>query len=117
MVIDYSDIGKRIRKERVRQGISQAKLAEISGLSTTNMSHIECANTKLSLPTLLSVANALGITPDQILCGTVRAIPQMLRNDFAELFADCGPGELKALYAICEAGKAAIRTHIRKEDT
>ncbi len=57
MHIDYVSVGKRIRELRIKQGLTQNKLAEKSGIEPSNISHIERAATKLSLPTLVSIAN------------------------------------------------------------
>lgn len=59
MEINYKDIGIRIKQERFNQNITQEKLAEISGISVTHMSNIENTNTKLSLPVLVNIANAI----------------------------------------------------------
>ena len=48
--MDYFEIGQKIRKYRKEKGLSQEQLAEKVNISVTHMSHIETANTKLSLP-------------------------------------------------------------------
>lgn len=57
--MDYYEIGQRIRKIRKAHGLSQESLAERVGISNTHMSHIETGNTKLSLPVLVALADAL----------------------------------------------------------
>lgn len=58
MEINYKDIGVLVKQERINKNITQEKLAELSGVSVTHMSNIENANTKLSLPVLINIANA-----------------------------------------------------------
>ena len=65
--MDYYVIGQRIRKTRKAHGLSQEQLAELVGISTTHMSHIETGNTKLSLPVLVSLAEALEVSTDELL--------------------------------------------------
>ena len=65
--MDYFEIGQRIRRIRKAKGISQETLAESAGISTTHMSHIETANTKLSLPVFVAIAETLGIPTDMLL--------------------------------------------------
>ena len=65
--MDYYAIGQRIRKTRKAHGLSQEQLAELIGISTTHMSHIETGNTKLSLPVLVSLAEALEVRTDELL--------------------------------------------------
>ena len=54
-MIDYYEIGQRVRKFRKAYGLSQEELAEKIGISTTHMSHIETGNTKLSLQVLVDL--------------------------------------------------------------
>lgn len=68
MQIDYVSIGNRIKQERESQGITQEKLAELCGLSIPHMSNVERAHTKVSLPALIRIANALGCTLDTLVC-------------------------------------------------
>lgn len=58
--MDYTAIGKRIRAQRLKLNLSQEELAEMAGISTVHMSHIETANTKLSLPVLVDLACEIG---------------------------------------------------------
>ncbi len=65
--LDYAAIGKRIRKYRWEQNISQETLADLIGVSTTHMSHIETGATKLSLSVFVKIACALNIPTDLLL--------------------------------------------------
>ena len=69
--IDYVAMGKRIREKRTLLGITQQKLSELSGVEPSNISHIERGATKLSLPTLIKIANALGTSVDELLCDNI----------------------------------------------
>ena len=66
-------IGVRVRRYRKEKGLTQQTLAELSNQEPSNISHIERGATKLSLPTLVSIANALGVTADQLLCDSIAA--------------------------------------------
>lgn len=73
--MDYYAIGQRIRNKRKLSMLSQEELAEKIGISTTHMSHIETANTKLSLQVLVNIAEALQVSTDELLfekSGTVK---------------------------------------------
>ena len=65
--MDYYKIGQRIRKYRKAHRLSQEQLAEKVGISVTHMSHIETGNTKLSLPVLVDLAEALTVQADDLL--------------------------------------------------
>lgn len=72
MVVDYHAIGRRVKAARLKCGITQEVLAERTGLSLPHISNIETGNTKLSLPAMIHVANALSVSVDTLLCDNVK---------------------------------------------
>ena len=108
MELNYVDIGKRIRTIRKNLGISQEQLAEMTNLSVVHISHIETANTKLSLPALVAVANALSVTADVLLCGN-------LDTAVTEAVRDCSGKELRIISESVIALKQALRKWETKE--
>ena len=66
-IIDYTKIGERVRDARLKKGLSQEKLAELTDMSSSHISHIENASSKIGLPAIVRVANALDVTVDSIL--------------------------------------------------
>ena len=111
MEIDYELIGKRIREERISQNISQQTLAEISNISPTNISHIERGATKLSLPTLVSIANALAVSADFLLCDSLVEADKIYIDEINELLLDCNPNELKIIIDIMKSVKITLRRY------
>ena len=93
MEINYIDIGRRVKARRLELGISQEKLAEITDFSISHMSAIETGKTKLGLPAIISIANALSVTVDELLCGSMMQGKAVMQNEFAELLAQCSPAE------------------------
>lgn len=71
--MDYRSIGKRIKLERNRAELTQAELAEKSNITTAFIGQIERGETKLSLETLVNIANVLDISIDYILRESVTA--------------------------------------------
>ena len=57
--LNYVQIGLRIREARNAKGWPQAELAFRAGLNSAYVSHIETGKTKLALPTIVKIANAL----------------------------------------------------------
>ena len=49
---DYKTIGINIKIKRIRQGISQAKLAKLLGVSAAHLCNIENGKVKISLKTV-----------------------------------------------------------------
>lgn len=64
---NYIEIGRNIHMYRQLRGLKQRELAELIHVSDQHISHIETAHTKLSLVTLISIANALHIDCNTLL--------------------------------------------------
>ena len=71
MDLDYREIGRNIRYYRLKKGMNQRELAERVHVSDQHISHIENAHTKLGLPTLVAIANALEIDCNSLLGATL----------------------------------------------
>lgn len=65
MTIKINDIDKKvgmnIRIERIRRGISQESLADLSGIARSTMGIVERGEQSPSIQTLAKIANALNI--------------------------------------------------------
>ena len=109
MELDYQAIGVRIRRLRKERGLTQQTLAEMSGQEASNISHIERGATKLSLPTLVSVANALEVTVDQILCDSLPASRSVFETEAAHILSDCSHLELKIITETIRTLKENLR--------
>lgn len=101
--IDYNAIGRRIRYYRKEMNITQQVLAERSFQEPSNISHIERGATKLGLPTIIYIANALDVTVDQLLCDSLKKSEGIYQNELLDLLSDCSQAELRI---ICETSKA-----------
>lgn len=108
---NYVSIGNRIKNIRIRQGISQEQLAEMCGLSKTHMSHLETGSTKGSMPAFLTVANALHVTLNDLLCDSIDVETASYHREIAALTADCSPLEIRVLADMICAAKEILRNH------
>jgi transcriptional regulator with XRE-family HTH domain len=107
--VDYVKIGRRIRETRVKKGWQQSELAHRANLTASHMSHIETAQTKLALPTLVKIANALSVSVDDLLCDNLEQVKPVYDHKIAEELADCDAAELQAFLEIIQAAKKVIR--------
>lgn len=73
--MDYVDLGKRVRKQRQLIGLTQQELAERIGVSTSFVGHVERGTRKASLETLVALSNALGVSVDYLLAGSLQSDP------------------------------------------
>lgn len=89
MEIDYSAIGIRIRRKRKDMGLTQQKLAELAQLEPSNISHIERGATKLGLPTIVSIANVLGCSVDELLCDSLATPLHAYEKEASDILAGC----------------------------
>ena len=69
--MDYILLGQRIRAARLAAGMSQEQLAETVGLTSQHISHTEVASTKISLPSLVKIANALNTSIDKMIFDSI----------------------------------------------
>lgn len=95
MELDYKAIGKRIRIARIRSGITQEKLSETIDLSPTHMSNIETGTTKVSLTTIVNIANALAVTVDDLLCDNVIHARVPFEKDIQCFLETCDDYEIR----------------------
>ena len=109
MGIDYISIGNRIKEIRMAKGWTQAKLAEESGIEPSNISHIERAATKLSLPTLVNIANALEVTLDELVYDNLDKSSHVSVKLIDDLLSDCSAEELKAIAEVIKTTKSVLR--------
>ena len=106
-LLDYQAIGRRIREARKKKGLTQEKLAETVDLSPPHMSHIESGKTKLSLASLILLANALDTTVDCLLHDNVTVTLNSFDRDFKDLLDDCTSKERHLIYNVaCEIKNA-----------
>ena len=106
--MDYYKIGQRVRAFRRAQDLSQEALAERVGISVTHMSHIETGNTKLSLPVLLRLAQALEVGTDDLL-REAPAGPGSALGELEEVLSGCGPEESRIILEVARATRNALR--------
>jgi transcriptional regulator with XRE-family HTH domain len=64
-------IGRNLRKERDRVGMTQARLAELAGLHRTAIGLLEKGERTPRIDTIFRLAGALGVLPAALLGGIV----------------------------------------------
>lgn len=101
--MDYKRLGKRLKEERLKNGLSQEKIAEKAGLSSVYISHIECGSAKASLESLVKVCNALGITPDLVLYDSLYKSRAYFTDEISSLLGKCSDEELKIITRLIKA--------------
>lgn len=109
MELDYKAIGKRIKIARIKADLTQEKLSEMVGVSPTHMSNVETGTTRVSLTTIVGIANALGITSDDLLCDSVIKAKVQFEKDIALVLEDCDEYEIHVIRDLAAATKETLR--------
>lgn len=105
-MLDYYEIGQRIRYYRKEAGLSQEKLAEQIGISTTHMSHIETGNTKMSLAVLAELSMALQVSADRLLFAKPRESAAL--SDMEHLLSACSEPQAQKIVELARNMKSAF---------
>ncbi len=71
--MNYKLLGDEIRKQRKARGYTLEQLAEILDVSTTFIGQIERAKGVPSLETLVKISNALEVSADSLLFGSLNS--------------------------------------------
>lgn len=114
--IDYQMIGRRVKIARIRNGITQDALAERTELSNTHISNIETGKTKLGLPAMIRIANALSVSVDELLCDNVTQSKAVFLKEASEVLTDCNNEELLLFIEMVKTMKTVIRNNFVKAE-
>lgn len=102
MELDYLEIGRNIQHYRRLRGLRQKELAERVHVSDQHISHIENGRTKLSLVTLVAIANELQIDCNTLLGATLySAKDTILHQRLNDLVAGMGTKKLDLAVTLC----------------
>ena len=117
MELDYKAISKRIKIARIKADLTQERLAEMVEISPTHMSNIETGTTRVSLTAIVSLANALSVMVDDLLCDSVVKSKVQFEKDIAGILADCDEYEIRMVKDMAQALKETLRwdAHLRKQ--
>ncbi|MCC0672263.1 MULTISPECIES: helix-turn-helix domain-containing protein [unclassified Clostridioides] len=116
MEMDYKALGKRIKIARIKKGITQESIANEIDITPSHLSNVETGKTKVSLPTLIDIANALSINIDALLCDNILNSKIVFEGEAKELFEDCDEYETRMLVDILKYMKEVIRTDRKVRD-
>lgn len=109
--MDYVAIGKRIRTRRKKLNLTQEQLAEKCGFSLSHVSNVETGHTKLSLPAIVTIANALDTTVDRLLCDNLINSQHLILEELQILLSDCDHKDLRVIESIVRAAKDSLKTY------
>lgn len=97
MPVDYHKIGDRIRTIRLSHDISQERLAEKTDLSRENINRFENATKKIGIEALVSIANALHVSAEDLLLDSLDHPISTADSELHRLLLDCNKLEEEVL--------------------
>lgn len=83
--------GKRLKQIRLSKNISTANIAEKIGVKETYIPQLERGAKLPSFDTLIYLTNALGVTPDELLCDYVDAEKTIVTNNITKKMERLNP--------------------------
>lgn len=101
MGIGYELVGQRTREARIKAGIIN--------LLPSHYSHIESGKTKINLPTLAVIAQALDTTIDSLLYDSIPVLKDSYDKEFKDLLDDCTHDEKEILLQNAIQMKAVLK--------
>jgi len=107
--INYVALGLRIKELRKNKKWTQEDLAVSSNQTKVHISHIETGITKLSLPSIISIANALEVSVDNLLCDSIIKSEYIFIEEFNNELSDCTAMELKIILNTIKSLKNGLR--------
>jgi|GEM_PF-6468518 len=63
------DVGSKIKTKRLENKISEKEMAVLLGISQERYAGLEADASKMTLHTLLAIAEKLAVTPEELLLG------------------------------------------------
>lgn len=102
-MIDYAEIGNNIKICRIRKNLKQAELAEMVGISSQHVSHVECNRTKPSLTLLVDISVALGVDLYTLLGSNVPFRPDTsVATEFSNILKDATQDQVELCLSVCK---------------
>ncbi len=114
-MVDYADIGSRIRSVRLKRKMTQEQLANAVNLGVTHISHIETGSSIPSLQSFISILNALDCSADELLCREMITAQEIKNHWLVDLVSDCSIEETKVLSDSLKALKQSLRANFPQE--
>lgn len=111
MLFSYITIGKRLRNYRLKKHYSQAELADMVNVSAAAISSFETGTKCMSLETLISIVNVLGITTDVLLSDCLANHIIVSIQEFSSIFEDVSLYESRIIIDNAKTLKDILRNN------
>ena len=119
MEIDYTAIGKRVKKFRKSRRLSQEQLAELLDISVPHMSNIENGKTKFCFQLFVDLADKLEISSDILLYGGItpkEAVRRTILQEINEQLMECTDIQMQMIGVSVYNTKQLLQRYDEKMD-
>ena len=98
--IDFASkqFGENVKKRRKALNIKQTELAEMVGLSVTQLSTIENGNSKTSFAGIVNLCYALDVTPNYLILGSMSS--SNLPQNIIDIIKDLSPEKQDFIFKV-----------------
>lgn len=103
-MVDYSKLGGRVRELRIYEKMTQEGLAEEVNVTSKHISNIENGASKVSVETLINLANSLNTTLDYLLQDSLES-DKSYESEVSNLLSGCSEEKKKRLIEYLRAVK------------
>ena len=86
-------IGQRLQSVRVAKSITQAKLAERTGIPQSGLSNIERGKNDITVSTMIRICSALDVNPAELFQGRIPGHKMVFTRDRIERIAAAAAGK------------------------
>ena len=114
--MNYRLLGKRIKEERLKLGLTQERLAEDISISPAYLGQIERGERSVTLDKLIPLANRLGVTVDFLLADYISSSEDSSLNLIKQLLSGRSAAEkelvvnmIKLLFSYTDKDSSGIR--------
>ena len=101
--MEYLLLGKRIREERRKRDLTQEQLAEGVNITQPHIGQLERGESGVSIETLVSISNRLGVTVDYLLSDYIENEDEYLRQMWLRLTKDRSKKEQEMIINVVKA--------------
>lgn len=103
MDLYYGELGRQIKHYRKARKMTQAALAELVGVSSEHISHIECGTSSTSTKLLVQISEALNISIYTLLGHNApNGFNENLAQEWVALIASATPEQRRICYMMCK---------------
>lgn len=100
--MEYTSIGKNIRKRRDELGLKQETLAEMVDLSVSYMGAIERGKKLPKLDVFIRIANALKVSSDTLLSGVLDVENQIIASELSSKLNELPENEQRRILNVIQ---------------